>query len=92
MQIVIDIPDNSMDYIDNYEKGSLFDIVLINAIKNGTPLPKNHGRLIDADAIEYTHEVARSLEDGHNWDELCVTRDEIDGAPTIIEAEVKDYE
>ena len=38
MRIVIDIPDNYMDCIDNYEKGSLFDVALTNAIKNGTPL------------------------------------------------------
>ena len=46
-----------------------------------------HGRLIDADAIQYTHAIARSLDDGHNWNELCVTQDEIDDAPTVIEAE-----
>ena len=40
-------------------------------------------RLIDADAIEYTHAIARSLEDGHNWNELCVTEDEIKDMPTI---------
>lgn len=40
-------------------------------------------RLIDADAIEYTHSIARSLDDGHNWNELCVTKDEIEDMPTI---------
>ena len=40
-------------------------------------------RLIDADAIEYTHAIARSLDDGHNWNELCVTKDEIEDMPTI---------
>lgn len=40
-------------------------------------------RLIDADMISYTHSVARSLDDGHNWDELCVTKDEIDDMPTV---------
>lgn len=42
-------------------------------------------RLIDADKIEYTHEVARSLDDGHNWNELCVTKDEIDDMPTVFQ-------
>lgn len=45
-------------------------------------------RLIDADAIVYTHEVARSLEDGHNWNELCVTQDDIADMPTIDAVEV----
>lgn len=40
-------------------------------------------RLIDADTIKYTHAIARSLDDGHNWNELCVTQDEIEDMPTI---------
>lgn len=40
-------------------------------------------RLIDADAIQYTHAIARSIEDGHNWNELCVTKEDIDAAPTV---------
>lgn len=39
-------------------------------------------RLIDADAIVFTHVIARSIDDGHNWNELCVTKDEIDDMPT----------
>lgn len=39
-------------------------------------------RLIDADTIEYTHAIARCMDDGHNWNELCVTKDEIDDIPT----------
>ena len=50
-------------------------------------IPTPHGRLIDADAIVYTHAIARSLDDGHNWNELCVTQNELDDAPTVIEAE-----
>ena len=45
-----------------------------------------HGRLIDADEIVYEHTVARSRIDGHNWDEVVVTRDQIDDMPTIVEA------
>ena len=40
-------------------------------------------RAIDADAIEYTYAVARNLFDGHNWNELVVTKDEIEDMPTI---------
>ena len=39
-------------------------------------------RLIDADAIVYTHAIARSIDDGHNWNELCVTKDEIEDIPS----------
>ena len=44
---------------------------IINAIKNGTPLPKGHGRLIDADDID-NHII------GHVDTRSC---------PTIIEAD-----
>lgn len=40
-------------------------------------------RLIDADKIEYTHAIARCIEDGHNWNELCVTKDDIEEEPTV---------
>lgn len=45
-------------------------------------------RLIDADAIVYTHEVARCLEDGHNWNELCVTQADIECMPTVDAVEI----
>ena len=58
-------------------------------VTNHCPLVtvSDHGRLIDADAIEYTHEVARSLDDRHNWLEAVVTQDEIADLPTIIPAD-----
>ena len=54
MQIVIDIPDEIYSGIVNH-----FDTFScemrkwgVDAIKNGTVLPKEHGRLIDADALK----------------------------------------
>ena len=41
MKLIIDIPDDYMKYIDIYEKGSLFDMALTKAVKNGTPIPDN---------------------------------------------------
>ena len=82
MKIVIDIPKETYKrFIDDF-KGTT-DV--LHAVRHGTPLPEHHGRLIDADAIKYTHAIARSLDDGHNWNELCVTENEIYDAPTIIE-------
>lgn len=52
-------------------------------------------RLIDADAIVFTHAIARSIDDGHNWNELCVTKDEIDDMPSVEperKAKVKELE
>ena len=55
MQIVIDIDDDiAQDIIDgqNDEPRNIvraFQATIADAIKNGTPLPKGHSRLIDAD-------------------------------------------
>ena len=48
-------------------------------------------RLIDADTIKYTHAIARSIDDGHNWNELCVTQDEIEDMPTIQPKRIKGH-
>ena len=52
-------------------------------ILNGTPLPKGHGRLIDVNQIVYEKDCI--------WesDGRCTTisTPDIDGTPTIIEAE-----
>ena len=53
MKIVIDIPEETYHKI----KTGLYDYGDMNIIiKNGTPLPKNHGRLIDADELKITME------------------------------------
>ena len=75
-KIVIDISNDTYYRCKNERVGLLpFDIPEVcNAIKNGTVLPKGHGRLIDADALRsigrYSH-----------------TNKDIEYAPTIIEAD-----
>lgn len=39
-------------------------------------------RYIDADLIVYDHAIARSLDDGHNWNEAVACKDQIDDIPT----------
>ena len=46
-----------------------------------------HGRLIDADALEYHAETVRDTEDGHRWLVRVIEEDQILDAPTIIESE-----
>lgn len=46
------------------------------AIKNGTPLPNGHGRLIDADALIFNADYYEPL----------ISKRDFDFAPTIIEA------
>ena len=48
MQIVIDIPQ---DVYDKVLSGDGTGAIWAGYVKNGTPLPKGHGRLIDADAV-----------------------------------------
>ena len=79
MQIVIDIP--KVMFI-NAKSDLLFGAdILVNAIKNGTPLPKGHGRLIDADSLPL-----------HAIDDANHGSNYIRIAPTIIEAESEDKE
>ena len=70
MQIMIDIPK------EEYERLAYIDILKLRTyIENGVPLPKGHGRLIDADAL------------WKKWVFDAIGKQEIDNAPTIIEAE-----
>lgn len=48
MELVIKIPKEYYELVLERCK----DPVLLNAFKNGTPLTKGHGRLIDADDID----------------------------------------
>ena len=52
-----------------------------NMIRNGTPLPKGHGRLIDADEIDNNiYDLTRSMD--LNYGQISEV---VDTAPTIIE-------
>lgn len=51
MQIVIDIPDWVYKHIVKGNEEAPDENISIDAIKNGTVLPENHGRLIDLDAL-----------------------------------------
>jgi hypothetical protein len=73
MHVVIEIPDRAYKAIKNSTKPLLY---LEHLIQEGTPLPKGHGRLIDADAV---------LEEP-----IGNTYKDIDIAETIIEAESED--
>lgn len=89
MQIVIDIPHEvKKDFDDCKGKFISHGYDLIDAIKNGTVLSEPHGRLIDADKLEY---ICDSDVCGMPYDcNVCafhtITECEIDKVPTIIEA------
>lgn len=87
----IDLPEpikENYTYIELYVRsdGVVFDDDF-EEIGKAIQIPKDHGRIIDESEIWFDHSVARSLDDGHNWDELVATKDGICGVPTILEAE-----
>lgn len=77
MQIVIDIPDEMYAQIINKNGIDTMLIPYTDIIKNGIPLPKGHGRLIDADSLDIPVDICDGFE----------AMDYIDGADTIIEAD-----
>ena len=87
MQIVIDIPQK---VYDKALSGDGTGAIWAGYVKNGTPLPKRHGRLIDADALIKQLEAMAN----NRWNMqvgaskgLEAAIDTVDDAPTIIEAD-----
>lgn len=99
MRLVIDIPDWYYAELQEFKHPDFVD----KAIMDGIPLPKEHGRLIDADAFIATLEDASKR---HKYKELliddCLTVDDVfkaiieslqnkglaeGDAPTIVEAD-----
>ena len=96
IELVIKIPEEAKQAFDCAEsndlKGCYYDHggVIGNAIKNGTPLPKGHGDLIDRDKIEYLKAI-HDAKYGHiSWSEA--TKQIKYSAPTIIEADKESEE
>ena len=99
MQILIDIPEELYKAnLRGLEVGELWDLRV--AIKNGIPLPKGHGRLIDADELEELFGkkcvgdcgacMTKIKTDGRGrWYDTCSL---IDNAPTIIETDTAESE
>lgn len=83
--VLIDIPDETYEYIkQNYRYGIGAEVAskLGFAVAEGTVLPKGHGRLIDADAINI-HDVSPA----YGMEVYGVTQDDIEYEPTVIEAD-----
>ena len=100
MEIVIKIPEECYKQIQKHIFSIAYDAIktkeekkqveekfnVVLAIKNGTPLPKGHGRLIE----EPTEEIINKTIGGKNDFADCI-RDSVTtvfyNAPTIIEAD-----
>ena len=82
MKLVIDIPKKTYEQLKflNEQGEPRFDTIIDKAVANGIPLPKGHGRLIDADAL------------WKKWVFDAIGKQEIDEAPTIIKADKENEE
>lgn len=73
MKLVIDISEHYYEILKyDVEHGNDYKPIVL--IANGTPIPKGHGRLIDADEV----------------DDYIVGHVDLRGVPTIIEADKGD--
>ena len=87
MKIVIDIPIEHYNHIV-FENNGIDELREI--IRNGTPLPKGHGRLIDADELSVALDKMAYMDSQPRAIRRCIRR--IKEEPTIIQASESDNE
>ena len=86
MKVVIDIPENDYKLACNHPDALI--ACYAHYIKEGTVLPNNHGRLIDADAL-----IARMESDAEQMEEPIAQMftyaaiNDVKHSETVIEAE-----
>ena len=87
VEVVIKIPKYYLTHPQYYS-------CLAECVKRGTPLPKGHGRLIDADALEkkMCDREEELGDDKAMWESSAVSVAMDMFAPTIIEAEKEESE
>ena len=85
MQLVIEIPEETYNKIRRLQDGYTdyqTTLMLYDAVKIGTPLPKSHGRLIDADALIGEPYL---MSEGNGMYRTVIGYFRVEDAPTIIE-------
>lgn len=96
MQILVNVPDDYYEILNNIPAEQLQADALV--IRFGTPIPKKHGRLIDADAILKFYKgfcninCDRTKQEREIMCRSCEIDDAIgtiENAPTIIESTEK---
>ena len=79
VEVVVKIPKYYLTHPQDYS-------CLAECVRRGIPLPKGHGRLIDADEIQFDNI------EFDTYGDYCMAFDEIDQADTIIEADKAESE
>ena len=72
IELVIKIPNSLYANLSKITNGSIASKRILDCVKNGIPIPKGHGRLIDGDELESRMKIG-----------YCIVKN----APTIIEAD-----
>lgn len=86
IELVIKIPRKVYRYVQQMGSINMLDTQQVaNAIFDGTPLPKGHGRLKDVDALDTTTVTTDDYSGNKVLD--VVLQEDINDAPTIIEAD-----
>jgi hypothetical protein len=87
MKLVIDVPEMAYEAYKEWHKNKVATVEQ-SIIANGTPLPKGHGRLKDADYIKL-FSIDHDSWNGVEYEGVIkvVPVIAIDNAPTIIEAD-----
>jgi len=87
MQIVIKIDDDDYQFIQDTEfENYVVTKHLYEAVYEGKPLPKGHGRLIDADKLRRKKQYCFKTEHGaFPKSEMFIKVEDLFRAPTIIE-------
>lgn len=95
MELVINIPEEIYKLLKS-EGTDLFGAeYILNAVANGIPLPKGHGRLIDANKVDTAiYECFDGIQfyDGTGYDIYQESKESIDNIQPIIEADKSESE
>lgn len=88
MQLVIEISDGLYNNLDTIKNGSIASKIILDCVRNGTPLPKGHGKLSDVDWVlnKMSTSDAQPItpNEHYAWD---FAKALLRKAPTIIEAD-----
>ena len=83
MKLIIDIDDDYYELVKHDVEIYHNDFLPFRLIAKGTPLPKGHGRLIDADYLREDFKASKKISFAERMDISCI----VDHAPTIIETD-----
>lgn len=82
VELLIKIPEEDWEFIKEAD-GCRWSRAILDGVINGTPLPKGHGRLIDANYFREDSSIFDIIPFAQRMNIECV----VDHAPTIIEAD-----